>query len=36
VAGDGFAAHGITVQNSFDPAANPQIAPPGATAPPPG
>jgi pectin methylesterase-like acyl-CoA thioesterase len=28
VAGNGFAAYGITVQNSFDPAANPQITSP--------
>jgi pectinesterase len=32
VAGDGFSAYGITVQNSFDPAANPQITSPQAVA----
>ena len=32
VAGDGFAAYGLTVQNSFDPAANPQITSPQAVA----
>ena len=32
VAGNGFAAYGITVQNSFDPAANPQITSPQAVA----
>jgi len=32
VAGDGFSAYGITVQNSFDPAANPQITSPQAAA----
>jgi pectin methylesterase-like acyl-CoA thioesterase len=32
VAGDGFAAYGITFQNSFDPAANPQITSPQAVA----
>ena len=32
VAGDGFSAYGITFQNSFDPAANPQITSPQAVA----
>ena len=32
VAGDGFTAYGLTVQNSFDPAANPQITSPQAVA----
>lgn len=32
VAGNGFAAYGITFQNSFDPAANPQITSPQAVA----
>lgn len=32
VAGDGFSAYGITVQNSFDPAASPQITSPQAVA----
>ncbi len=32
VAGDGFAAYGLTVQNSFDPAASPQITSPQAVA----
>jgi len=32
VAGDGFSAYGITVQNSFDPAANPQVTSPQAVA----
>ncbi len=32
VAGNGFSAYGLTVQNSFDPAANPQITSPQAVA----
>jgi pectinesterase len=32
VAGDGFAAYGLTVQNSFDPAAHPEITSPQAVA----
>jgi pectin methylesterase-like acyl-CoA thioesterase len=32
VAGNGFAAYGITIRNSFDPAANPQITSPQAVA----
>lgn len=33
VAGNGFSAYGLTVQNSFDPAANPQVTSPQAARP---